>query len=136
MQSDAETRVSAVVDALYRAYFAGDTEGMLATMAEDVDVRFLGRPAASGIDETRAFLTASNASLEDLDFKIRRTIIDGEWVAVLWDETATALGRPYENQGVDVFRVVDGQVMVLRVNNDVAKRRKAFATDVASPETS
>lgn len=121
--------VEGVLDALYAAYFAGDTDGMLATMADDVSVRFLGRPPVDGIDAARRFLTTNNASLENLDFRIRSRIIYGEWAAVTWDETATARGRPYENQGVDVFRVVDGRIVVLRVNNDVVARRDAFADE-------
>ncbi len=128
-----EQGVAATVDALYEAYFAGNTEGMLATMADDVSVRFLGRPPVDGIDDARSFFTSNNASLQDLDFRIHARVIDGEWAAVLWDESATALGRPYENQGVDVFRVVDGKVAVLRVNNDVAARRRAFAADAGPP---
>jgi ketosteroid isomerase-like protein len=38
-----------VVDDLYEAYFAGDHEGMLATMSDDVEVRFLGRGTHLGI---------------------------------------------------------------------------------------
>ncbi len=121
--------VSSALDALYSAYLDGDTEGMLATMADDVALRFLGRPPADGIAEARRFLTSSNASLQDLDFRIRTRVIDGEWAAVVWDETATALGRPYENQGVDVFKVVDGKIAVLRVNNDIEARRRAFEAE-------
>jgi ketosteroid isomerase-like protein len=127
--------VAAVVAELYEAYFDGDTEGMLATMADDVSVRFLGRPQVDGIDQARDFFTGNNAALQDLDFRIRTRVIDGEWAAVTWDESATALGRPYENQGVDVFRVVDGKIKVLRVNNDIVVRRRAFQEPGAqSPE--
>ncbi len=121
--------VAAVLDALYAAYLGGDTQGMLATMSDDVSVRFLGRPPVNGVEEAAKFFTDNNASLQDLDFRIRTRVIDGEWAAVTWDETATALGRPYENQGVDVFRVVDGKITVLRVNNDIVRRRRAFARD-------
>ena len=121
--------VGAALDALYAAYLGGNSEGMLATMADDVAVRFLGRPPAEGIEEARRFFTANNSSLQNLEFRIRARIIDGEWAAVVWDETATALGRLYENQGVDVFRVVAGEITVLRVNNDITARRRAFQSD-------
>jgi ketosteroid isomerase-like protein len=124
-----EKTVEAALDALYSAYLGGDTEGMLATMTNDVQIRFLGRPPAEGIAAARRFFTTNNASLQDLDFRIRAQVVDGDWAAVIWDETATALGRPYENQGVDVFRVVGGKIAVLRVNNDIVRRRRAFAAE-------
>ena len=122
-----QSAVEGALDRLYSAYFAGDTEGMLAAMSDDVSIRFLGREQVDGIDAARRFFTANNASLQDLDFRISRRIVDGEWAAVTWSETATALGKPYRNHGVDVFRVVDGEITVLRVNNDVVLRRAAFA---------
>ena len=132
-----DSGIDEVLDDLYEAYFAGDTEGMLATMSDDVEVRFLGRPPVRGIDEARRFFTANNASLQDLDFRIRARVIDGDHAAVVWDETATALGRPYENHGVDVFRVVNGEITVLRVNNDIVRRREAFMEEprTRNPET-
>lgn len=122
-----ERSVDDLLDALYAAYLDGDAAGMLATMSDDVEVRFLGREPVHGIDEALRFFTANNASLVDLDFRIRSRIVDGQWAAVVWDETATARGRPYENHGVDVFHVVDGRIAVLRVNNDIVRRRQAFA---------
>lgn len=121
--------VGAVIDALYEAYFAGDARAMVEAMSADVDVRFLGRPPVRGSEAAFDFFTANNTALENLDFRIRRRIVDGENVAVLWDETATAAGRPYENHGVDVFKVVGGAIAVLRVNNDVVKRRAAFGSE-------
>jgi hypothetical protein len=42
--------------------------------------------------------------LHHLDFRIRRTIVDGDAAAVIWDESATtAAGKPRENHGVDVI---------------------------------
>lgn len=128
-----EDGVNAALDRLYEAYFAGDTEGMLAAMADDVSVRFLGREQVDGIDEARRFFTANNASLQDLKFEIKRRIVDGDRAAVIWDETALAMGRPYRNHGVDVFRVVDGEITVLRVNNDIAARRAAFSDSSGDP---
>ena len=116
--SEAETRI--VIDGLYDAYLAGDQAAMLALMSDDVEVRFLGQALVRGIEEARRFFAFSGAKLTDLDFRIQRKIIDGEWAAVLWDETATTeAGQPWENHGVDVFRVVDGQIVLLHENNDV-----------------
>jgi hypothetical protein len=38
---EVENETRSVVDALYEAYLAGDSDGMLAQMADDVEVRFL-----------------------------------------------------------------------------------------------
>lgn len=130
-----ESRIHDVLDDLYAAYFEGDTDGMLATMSDDVEVRFLGRPPVSGIDAARRFFTGNNASLQDLDFRIRSRVVDGDHAAVVWDETATALGRPYENHGVDVFRIESGKITALRVNNDIAARRAAFGETPGAART-
>jgi ketosteroid isomerase-like protein len=128
---DTETATRSTVERLYEAYFSGNPEGMLATMSDDVEVRFLGRGVYRGITEARRFLTANTGMLTDLDFRIRRLIVDGEWAAALWDETAVTIhGDLYENHGVDVFRVVDGHVTVLHENNDVATHRAAFGRPV------
>ena len=108
-----------VVDALYGAYLRADPEGMLALLSEDVEVRFLGQGTFLGIAEVRAFFEFSGGLLTDLDFRIEQKVVDGEWAAVTWSETArTADGHPWENHGVDVFRVVDGRIAVLHENND------------------
>ena len=123
-----EESTRATVEQLYEAYFAGDVEGMLDTMAESVEVRFLGRGTFAGLEASRRFLTTNTAKLVDLDFRIRRLIVDGEWAAAVWDESArTVHGDPYENHGVDVFRVEDGEITVLHENNDVLVHRRAFA---------
>lgn len=123
--SDERTRET--VDRLYEAYFAGDPHGMLATMSDDVEVRFLGRGVYRGIDEATRFLTTNSGMLQDLDFRIRELVVDGEWAAAVWDESATTIhGEPYENHGVDVFRVVDGRITLLHENNDVVVHRDHF----------
>lgn len=93
---------------------------MLALMSDDVNVRFLGQARLRGIQATRAFFAFSADLLEDLSFTIRRTIVDGDWAAVTWTETArTRTGTPWHNHGVDVFRVHDGVITLLHENNDV-----------------
>ena len=115
-----ETETRQAIDRLYEAYFAGDQAAMLAQMSDDVEVRFLGQALVKGIDEARRFFAFSGARLVDLDFRIQRKIVDGEWAAVIWEETAvTADGEPWENHGVDVFRVVSGEIVLLHENNDV-----------------
>ncbi len=122
-----ETDTRRVVDALYDAYLAGDGEGMLALMAHDVEVRFLGQVDLRGRDEARAFFAFSAGLLEELDFRIERKIVDGEWAAVIWSETArTPAGVPWHNHGVDVFRVREGRISVLHENNDVRLVHRYF----------
>jgi len=123
--SEGKTRTA--VDRLYAAYFVGDSEGMLATLSDDVEVRFLGRGTYRGIEAARKFLTSNTGMLKELDFRIRRLIVDGEWAAAVWDEDATTIhGAAYANHGVDVFRVVDGSIAILHENNDVVAHRAAF----------
>ncbi len=56
-----------------------------------------------------------------------RKIIDGNHAAVLWDETArTADGAPWENHGVDVFEVQNGEIVSLHENNDVRPVHEHF----------
>lgn len=113
-----ETRL--VVDRLYEAYLGGDLEGMLATLSDDVSFRFLAQGEGQGIEEARRFFAYSSGKLTDLDFRIERKVIDGDRAAVTWTETArTAAGAPWENHGVDVFGVVDGEIVSLHENNDV-----------------
>jgi ketosteroid isomerase-like protein len=115
---DNETRT--VFDALYKAFLAGDGEGMLAQMADDVDVRFLAQGTFHGVPAVRGFMQFSAGLLNDLDFRIRKTIVDGDSAAVIWDESATtAAGKPWENHGVDVIRVRNGKIVALHENNDV-----------------
>jgi ketosteroid isomerase-like protein len=128
---DTETATRSNVERLYEAYFSGNPEGMLATMSDGVEVRFLGRGVYRGIAEARRFLTANTGMLTDLDFRIRRLIVDGEWAAAVWDETAVTIhGDAYENHGVDVFRVVDDRITVLHESNDVVRHRAAFGRPV------
>lgn len=122
-----EPQTRQVVDRLYEAYFAGDPHGMLTTMSGVVHMRFLGRGTFRGIEAATRFLTGNTGLLQDLDFRIRSIIVDGEWAAAVWDETAVTIhGDPYENHGVDVFRVQNGAVTVLHENNDIAVHRAAF----------
>jgi len=117
MSSDDDTRD--VVTSFYAAFLAGDANGMLVLLSEDVEIRFLGQAHLHGVDDARDFFAFSADLLENLDFTIDRTIIDGEWAAVTWSEKAlTRAGTPWENHGVDVFRVQDEKITILHENND------------------
>ncbi|HEX9866195.1 MAG TPA: nuclear transport factor 2 family protein [Acidimicrobiia bacterium] len=125
--SRVEVETRRVVEELYRAYLAGDPEGMLATMSDDVHVRFLGRVDFTGIEEARRFFHANTSRLLDLDFRIAKLIVDGHHAAGVWSETATTPdGRPYANHGVDVFEVRDGKVVSVHENNDITVVRRHF----------
>jgi ketosteroid isomerase-like protein len=125
-ETESETR--RVVEELYAAYLAGDAEGMLAQMAEDVEVRFLGQGTFHGLRAVRRFMEYSAGLLTDLDFRIQRVIIDGEVGAAIWEETArTADGQPWENHGVDVIRVRNGKIVSLHENNDVTLVYRHFS---------
>lgn len=131
-----EQETAAVVDRLYRAYFDGDTDGMLATMSDDVWIRFLGITEFRGIEQAREFFRANNGKLLDLDFRIRTLVIDGHHAAAVWEETArTAAGDAYANHGVDVFEVRDGRIVSVHENNDVRIHRRHFGGGgVTAPE--
>jgi ketosteroid isomerase-like protein len=116
-----------VVEALYKAYLAGDGEGMLRLMDADVEVRFLGQATLHGLAEFRDFVAFEAGLLKDLDFRIRKVIIDGEIGCAIWEESATtADGQPWENHGVDIIRVRDGRVVMLHENNDVTLVHRHF----------
>ncbi len=109
-----------VIERLYGAFLTGDSAGMLATMDDQVSIRFLGQVDAVGIEEARRFFAFAEVLLRDVSFQIERKVVDGEWAAVIWHETATtASGEPWANHGVDVIRVWDGKVCVLHESNDV-----------------
>lgn len=115
---DPETR--RVVDALYEAYLAGDQEGMLAQMADDVEVRFLAQGTFRGLPAVRRFMDFAGGLLTDLNFRIRKIVVDGDVGAAIWEESArTADGQPWENHGVDIIRVRGGKIVSLHENNDV-----------------
>jgi ketosteroid isomerase-like protein len=123
--ADADTK--RVVDALYAAFLAGDGEGMIAQMADDVEVTFLGQGTFHGIPAVRRFMEFSASLLRDVDFRIQALIIDGEVGSAVWEESAvTRDGEPWENHGVDVIRVRDGQVVSLHENNDVTLVHRHF----------
>jgi ketosteroid isomerase-like protein len=108
-----------VIEAMYAAFLAGDTDGMLAVMHDDVEVRFLGQAQLHGKAEATAFFDFAGGLLTDVSFSLHEVIVDGEWAAGLWEETAvTADGNPWSNHGVDVIRVRDGLVAALHENND------------------
>lgn len=119
----------AVVDGLYAAFLAGDADGMLELMDDEVEVRFLGQASLRGKTAAARFFSFAGGLLVDVDFRIRDVVIDGDVAAVTWDETArTRGGEPWENHGVDVLTVRAGRIVALHENNDARLVREHFPT--------
>ena len=122
-EQTAVTRV--VIDRFYAAYTGGDLDGMLALMAEDAVVTFLGHGTFRGKAEIRPYMAWAVGQLPQLAFLVRRKIVDGEHAAVVWDETGTTKrGERWESRGVDVYRIVGGKVAELTVYSDTAKMHR------------
>jgi ketosteroid isomerase-like protein len=116
-----------VVEELYRAFLAGDKDGMLAVMHPDVEVSFLGQVHLHGTAAADRFFDFVGGLLRDVDFTLEEILVDGDVAAGVWHETATtASGEPWENHGVDVVHVRDGRVVALHENNDVRKVHAHF----------
>ncbi len=130
--ADTEQRTRAAVEKLYQSYFAGDGDGMVDTMSEDVWVRFLGQVDFRGKQRARQFFGQNTPLLVNLDFRIRKLIVDGEYAAALWEESAQTIhGGQYENHGVDVFHVRDDEITMVHENNDIRIHRQHFETEDA-----
>ena len=91
MTENQTERTRAVIEKLYEAYLSGNTEDMLALMAPDVKVTFNYAGTFTGMAEARPFMTWNGAQLTDLTFNVRHKIIDGNFAAVTWDETAKTI---------------------------------------------
>lgn len=125
-----------VVDAMYAAFLAGDKDGMLAVMDEQVEVRFLGQVELRGKAAADTFFSFAGGLLKDVDFTLRTVLVDGEWAAGVWEETAvTAAGYPWTNHGVDVVHVRDGLVVALHENNDTRQVYRLLPPYQAPGET-
>jgi ketosteroid isomerase-like protein len=102
---------------------------MVDTMSDDVWVRFLGRVDFRGKQRARQFFGQNTPLLVNLDFRIRKLMVDGEYAAALWEESAqTIYGGEYENHGVDVFHVRDDEITMVHENNDIRIHRRHFET--------
>ena len=116
-----------VVEELYRAFLAGDRDAMLAVLHPDVEVSFLGQAYLQGTAAAGRFFDFAGGLLCDVDFTLEEILVEGDVAAGIWHETATTYsGEPWENHGVDVVHVRDGQVVALHENNDVRKVYEHF----------
>ncbi|MGH9293462.1 MAG: nuclear transport factor 2 family protein [Acidimicrobiales bacterium] len=124
---DREEETAEILEQLYAAFLAGDPEVMLGLLSDDVSLRFLGQVDTRGIEGARRFFTFAGGLLQDVHFEIHQKIVDGEWAAVVWSETAlTAGGEPWANHGIDLIRVEDGKITVLHENNDARLVHRHF----------
>jgi ketosteroid isomerase-like protein len=116
-----------VAEALYRAFLAGDKDGMLAVLHPDVEVSFLGQVHLRGRAAAGRFFDFAGGLLRDVEFTLEEILVDGDVAAGIWHETATTVtGEPWTNHGVDVVHVRDGLVVALHENNDVRKVYEHF----------
>ena len=119
MGDDRTEATRRLIDRFYDRYTGGDQDGMLALMADDAVVTFVGHGTFRGKGEIRPYMAWAATQLPRLDFRVRRKIVDGEHAAVVWDETGvTKRGEPWEGRGVDVYRVADGRIVELTVHSD------------------
>lgn len=125
MNDDRTAATRDLIELFYVSYLAGDREGMLALLVDDAVVTFVGHGTFRGKDEIRAYMAWASTQLRDLDFRICSKIVDGDWAAVAWVETATTrAGEPWESVGVDVYRVVGERIAELTVHSDTAKMQR------------
>src|SRR3954468_17446627 len=137
MSNDATTQTRKVIDAMYDFYLSGDQEGMLSLMSDDAVVTFVGHGTFRGKDEIRAYMTYAAGLLHDLVFTIRQKIVDGDYAAITWDETATTWrGEPWQSSGVDVYHVFNGQIVAMTVNSDTDKMLRQLGSYDPSQQAS
>jgi ketosteroid isomerase-like protein len=123
-----------VAEELYRAFLAGDKDGMLGVMHPDVEVSFLGQVFLHGTAAADRFFEFAGGLLRDVDFTLEDIVVEGDVAAGIWHETATTLsGEPWENHGVDVIHVHEGRVVALHENNDVRKVHAHFPRYIVEP---
>ncbi|MEA2582631.1 MAG: SnoaL-like domain [Thermomicrobiales bacterium] len=125
MTNDVTSSTRVTLELFYVAYTSGDLEGMLAMMADDVVVTFIGHGTFHGKAEAQPYMIWAGTQLPQLDFRVLHKIVDGERAAVVWDETGvTKRGHTWEAQGVDVYRIVDGKVVELTVHSDTEQMKR------------
>ena len=125
----------------YQAFLEGNGEGLLATLADDVDwhiagpdeVPFVG--AARGRDEVAAVLRKSFQTVEDQRPEVHEVIAQGDTVVVVGHERGRCkpTGAPYEGFWVHVFTFRDGQIAKFREYFDTAAFTSAMRADGTKP---
>jgi len=119
--------------ALVERYFneilnQGKTEVIEEIMSPKMIIRIPTLPVpVVGHIGVREFITSIHTGFPDIQFHIERKIIDGNRAAVRWTITGTHLGpflgvppsgNKVEDQGLDIFRIADGKLVELSINEN------------------
>ena len=121
-----------VVERALGAFNAGDAEGFLALIDDDVRFWMNGTHLFSGsVEGKAAFLDLVgrvNAGLgEPIRLEVLNAIPAGEWAVIETQGTATtAAGAPYHNRYCMLWRVADGKIVELKEYNDSALVAASF----------
>lgn len=122
-----------VVEPALRAFNAGDAEGFLAHIADDVRFWMNGNHLFSGTVEGKpAFLelvARVNAGLsEPIRLEILNVVATDEWAVIEAQGSArTTSGAPYCNRYCMWWRVAGGKIVELREYNDSALVESTFS---------
>ena len=130
-----------VVQRLYAAFGQGDMQGILDTLAEDVDWLFVGRPEnvpfaghRHGHDQMKEFFgIVGEAVAEIYEFGPREVMSFDDKILVLGHERVRvrATDRVFETNWAHLFKVRDGEIARLREFYDTATMSEAFRVDGA-----
>lgn len=122
----------AVVERALACFNAGDAEGFLAQLADDVRFWMNGSHQFSGpVEGKAAFLALVGRVNAGLREPIRLTVLNairaGEWAVIEAQGTAvTASGAPYRNRYCMLWRVAGGKVAEFKEYNDSALVSASF----------
>jgi len=128
------TPAERVVESALRAFNAGDAEGFLAHISDDVRFWMNGDHLFSGsVHGKPAFLELVgrvNAGLrEPIRLEVLNLIATDEWVVLeAQGEAVAADGTPYRNRYCMLWRVAAGKIVELKEYNDSALVIASFAT--------
>ena len=115
-----------VVQQLFEAFGAGDDDGVLALLTEDVEFRVPTppgvpyKPVYRGPDEVGELLGAVAAMSETLEFEPLEFIAQGDTVVVLLHEVSRikSTGKRLEQDFAQVWTVRDGRISACQMYED------------------
>lgn len=119
----------AILDAWYAALRSGEEAALEAAVTPDIRILYHGRPGLlpwsghwDGLPEVRRFFATVARHLEIVAVTPRRSVADGDTVAVVlaghWRARRT--GREVRAEVVNLFTLRDGRVAVYEVFHDTA----------------
>jgi ketosteroid isomerase-like protein len=123
----------------YRALARGDYAGVLAHLADDIELEIVGRPEVpftgrwQGLDQVRDALQRNFALVEDQRPEVQTLTAQGDTVVVVARERGRlrATGREYDLHWVQLFTFRDGKVVRIREIFDSASLLEALRPRVA-----